>query len=126
MDLLTIKEAINTLVESDTTPQNVAELASLYICKGELEKLKFAPKFRVIDGVEEEWQDILPYYQQYKDVKKRYQLGQTNEGEIIQGIKKVCLELKEFIEALYSGTDMNKERLCIQQMLRELYSEYIN
>ena len=78
----------------------------------------------MIDGINNELQDILPYYIKYRDIKTQYQLGKTTEGEVIQGIKRVCKELAEFIDALYSGTDMNKERLCIKDMLEQLHNKY--
>lgn len=120
MDLITIEEAIETLETSDTTVDNVAELASLYICRDNLN----SGLNRVITGVESELNDILPYYRKYLDIKRRYQLNQTGEGEVIKGIKNVCREIEEFINALYSGTDMNKERICIKKMLEQLSTKY--
>ena len=120
MDLIAINDAINTLVESDTTPENVAELANLYICKSNIEN----GLNRQINASERELKEILPYYHKYTDIKRRYQLNQTNEGEVIRGIKDVCREIAEFIAALYSGTDMNKERICIRQMLDTLHEKY--
>lgn len=124
MDIIAINDAIDTLEESPTTLQNITELASLYICKSNLEKRKNTPVNNVTDGVEKELDDILPYYIKYKEIKRRYQLNQTNEGEVIQGIKDVCRELTEFIQLLYRGTDMNKERICIRNMINDLSSVY--
>ena len=120
MDLIAINDAISMLEESDTNASNVGELASLYICRANLEeRLK-----QHGNGVERELEDILPYYTKYCDIKRRYQLNQTTEHEVIQGIKSVCREISEFIDALYSGTDMNKERICIKQMLDQLHNKY--
>ncbi len=120
MDLVAIEDAISILEESDTTPENVSELASLYICRDNLQnRLETLP-----DAITDELSDILPYYTKYRDIKRRYQMHQTTEGEVIKGIKDVCRELSEFIGVLYSGTDMNKERLCIKQMLVQLDEKY--
>ena len=120
MDIMAIEEAIQTLENDDTTFDNVSELASLYICRQYMNK----PLNLMVSSTQKELEDILPYYMKYKDIKKRYHLNQTSEGEVIQGIKNVCREIQEFIETLYSGTDMNKERLCIVKTLEQLYKKY--
>ena len=114
MDITSIAEAIKNLEAGDTTYDTVQELASLYIV---YEHLVDFSDFLRRDDVNEELQDIMPYYMKYRDIKRRYQFNQTNEGEVIQGIKNVCQEITEFIEALYSGTDMNKERRYIKDMI---------
>jgi len=120
MDIVAINEAIETLENSDTTFDNVSELASLYICKENLNRgLNL-----MVDGVKQEYDDILPYYMKYRDTKRRYQQNQAIDSEVIQGIKDVCRELKEFIAVLYQNTDMNKERLCIKDMIRTLAKKY--
>ena len=121
MDLVAITDAINSLESSAATPQNVAELSSLYICRDNLE----SGLNRQINASEKELQDILPFYQKYRGIKRRYQLNQTTAGEVIRGMRDVCVEITEFIAALYSGTDMNKERICIRDMLKLLYDKYV-
>ena len=120
MDIQVIREAIEELENEDVTYDNVDELASLYIVYNNLQRSGYS----MITSVESEARDILPYYIKYQDIKRRYQTNQTTEGEVIQGIKKVCKELSEFIDALYSGTDMNKERLCIKDMIKQLNEKY--
>jgi len=117
MDILAIEDAITELENSDTTFDNVHELACLYIVKEHIKPTNAA----MITGLNNEVNDILPYYNKYIDIKRRYQTNQTSESEVIKGIKDVCKELKEFIEQLYCSTDMNKERICIRQMITELY-----
>lgn len=120
MDLVAIEDAISILEESATTPENVSELASLYICKGNLQnRLETLP-----DAVERELDDILPYYTKYRDIKRRYQLNQAIDSEVIHGIKDVCKEIIEFIAMMYRSTDMNKERLCIKDMIKTLAEKY--
>ena len=121
MDITSIAEAIKNLEAGDTTYDTVQELASLYIV---YEHLVDFSDFLRRDDVNEELQDIMPYYMKYRDIKRRYQFNQTNEGEVIQGIKNVCQEITEFIEALYSGTDMNKERRYIKDMISKLNAKF--
>lgn len=116
MDIVMIRDAISELEQSDTTLENVQELACLYIVNEHLSNTS--------KSVVTEFDDILPYYNKYIDIKKRYQLNQTTESEVIQGIKDVCREICEFIQQLYCNTDMNKERICIKKMLTDLNLEY--
>ena len=120
MNIQMIRDAIEELENEDVTYDNIDELASLYIVYNNLQRSGYS----MITSVESEARDILPYYIKYQDIKRRYQTNQTTEGEVIQGIKKVCKELSEFIDALYSGTDMNKERLCIKDMIQQLNEKY--
>jgi len=120
MDIIAINEAIEALENDDTTVDNVRELASLYICR---ENMKTGLK-TMVDDVKQEYDDILPYYLKYRDTKRRYQMNEAIDSEVIQGIKDVCRELQEFIAMLYQHTDMNKERLCIKDMIRTLAKKY--
>ena len=120
MDLVAIAEAIEALENDVTTVDNVSELASLYICR---ENMKAGLK-TMVDGVKQEYDDILPYYIKYRDTKRRYQINEAIDSEVIQGIKDVCRELREFIDMLYQHTDMNKERLCIKEMIKTLAQKY--
>ena len=110
MDIEAIYNAIDELENSDTTVENVSELASLYIVKQNLLS-------KITTDTEKELNDILPNYRIYVDIKRKYQLGQTSESDVIHSIKTVCKELQEFLCTLYCSTDMNKERLCIRSML---------
>ena len=116
MNIDVIEQAIEELENSPETIENITELASLYIVRDNLKSSGYSNSY--------ENTATLPYYDNYLDSKRRYQLKQTTEGEVIQGIKNTCRELKEFIEILYCNTDMNKERLCIKQMLKELYEKF--
>ena len=120
MDIVAIEDAIKTLEDSSTTPENVSELSALYICR---ENLNHSLKL-MVDAGKDELEDILPYYMKYRDTKKRYQRNEAIDSEVIQGIKNVCRELKEFIAVLYQNTDMNKERLCIKEMIHTLAKKY--
>lgn len=118
MDIIAIQEAIESLESAETTPENVAELASLYIVSNSLKGTEDE------DKVQSELEDILPYYVKYRNIKRRYQLHQALDSEVIQGIKDVCRELQEFIITLYQHTDMHRERMCIKKMLSSLWEHY--
>lgn len=114
MDAVAIDEAIEALENESTTFDNVNELACLYIVREHLGNSRT------------ELVDLFPYYKKYTEVKRRYQLDQTTEGEVIQNMKNVCKELQEFIEELHSHTDMARERKCLTDMLGCLYRKYQN
>lgn len=118
MDIIAIREAIESLEKAETTPDNVAELASLYIVYQNLNK------FENNDEVQAELDDILPCYQKYCEIKRRYQLNQAIDHEVVQGMKNVCRELKEFIDTLFSHTEMHRERMLIRKMLQEVYEKH--
>ena len=53
-------------------------------------------------------------------------MGDISEGAVIKALKYVCTEIIEFLLTLYSGTDMNKERKCLKDMINTIYSEFEN
>ena len=117
MDILAIREAIQQLEADETTFENVKELAALYTVYDHAVQ-------ESQDAVQNELSDILPYYQKYISIKRRYQLNQVIDSEVIQGIQAVCKELREFIEVLYNNTDMHRERMCIRKLINELAEKY--
>lgn len=120
IDLNEIESTIALLESGETTFSNCEKLAMLYICRDNIQtRLNPVP-----DTLDRELTDILPYYMKYRDIKKRYQLNQAIDNEVIQGIEDVCREVKEFIDTLYYCTDMNKERVCIRDMINDLHDKY--
>lgn len=119
MDLDIIENAIYDLENDEINRDNVKELACLYIIRKE--QLK-----QTEDKVENELNDILPYYREYCGIKRDYQLNKLPEEAVIVSIKKVCKEISDLIDTLYSGTDLGKERRQILKMLYSLYSKYEN
>ena len=113
MDINIINDAIKTLELEDETFDNVSELASLYIVRNNMTQMSFS-------NAEDELYDILPSYKKYVDCKRRYQLGQTNEGEVIHSLKLLSSEISEFILTLFSGTDMRKERLILIEEMQKI------
>jgi hypothetical protein len=119
MNLSDIEYEIDLLENEEFTAENVADLASLYIVYDNMKH----DLNRTSDGIEKELNDILPSYQNYCESKKRYQLGNANEGEVIKTLNLLCKEISEFILSLYSGTDMNKERIYIRNEITKIYEK---
>ena len=117
MDINIIEKAIEDLENSEETEENVTLLSSLYIVRKNLNSSKFSQSSH--DNYTQ-----FPYYEKYISTKRKYQLNQTTEGEVIQDMKNMCRELKMLVSTLYCNTDMNKERLCIRQMLQELSEKF--
>ena len=118
MNLEEINNTIEALENSSTTFGNCEKLASLYICRDHLATADVEPT------VEQEYNDILPQYRQYCNVKRRYQLHEITEEPVISAMMNVCTEIKEFIQILYSNTDMDNERIQIHNMLEELTMKF--
>lgn len=80
----------------------------------------------VVDTDEQELYDIIPEYERYKRIKRKYQMHEISDEAVINSIKLVCKELEEFIQLLYSNTDMRKERIQIQSIISNLYNQFCN
>lgn len=119
MDMRLIDETISVLEQGETNFDTVSKLADLYIIK---DKLAFNNLSS--NSVKSEINDILPAYSRYINVKRLYQLNEINEGAVIKEIKNLCTEIQEFIEVLYSCTDMGKERKCIKSVIDTLYEKF--
>lgn len=117
MDLQVIRNTIADLEQADNTFDNCAKLASLYIIMSEAEKSKLDVKSNVVEG---ELQDIFPAYSKYVDAKRNYQLNGTSEEQTIKALNFVCQEIYEFIQSLYSSTDMPAERKILREMIEKL------
>jgi len=74
--------------------------------------------------VKKELADILPSYYEYVDLKRDYQMGNISESRVIKSLKFVCIEIREFVDTLYSSTDMNKERKCIREMIDNISRDF--
>lgn len=116
MNLKSIDDAIKELENSKSTYDNVQELSALYIVR---EHLKQPP-----DIVEKELNDILPCYKQYINIKRDYQTGRATDTLLVNSMESVCKEITEFIETLYNNTELFKERLKIEKMIKELSEKY--
>lgn len=120
MDINIIDGAIKQLEESETSFENVRELACLYIVKQHLNGI--IPNENT--QIELELNDILPQYREYCKVKTRYQLKEITKEPVIDAMKALCKEIQEFIQALYSSTDFYNERRLILDMIDRLDTQY--
>ena len=117
MNLQVIRNTIADLENAENTFENCSKLASLYIIMSEAEKSKIDTKS---SGIESELNDILPAYRHYVDAKRNYQLNGTSEEQTVKALGFVCQEIYEFIQALYSSTDMPEERTHIRNLISKL------
>ena len=115
MNIDIINQAIQELEVAEETVENIEELAALYVVRENL--LSSGNSYSSHTA-------SLPYYDKYISSKRRYQLKQTTEGEVIRDVKNTCQELKDLVCTLYANTDMNKERLCLKQMIQELFEKF--
>lgn len=116
MRLTAINNAIEALQTQETTVNSVQELAALYIVKDHLEKSENATN----SAVENELNDVLPAYKKYCEVKRKFQLGLLSDKVVLDYLKTVCSELRDLIQALYSGTDSKEERKILISGLQNL------
>lgn len=114
MDLSTINDMIDEIERSETSLSNIRNLSALYNVKTHLVgSVKY-------DSVSKELNDILPSYKVYIDAKRDYQLNKTTEDNILLRLKNVCKEIEEFVQALYSNTDTQAERVIIDELKQKL------
>lgn len=118
MYLSQIEEAIEALKSEELTAESAYKLAALYIIRDNISTNNHSY------SQEGDETSLLPYYSKYSNAKRRYQLNLTTESEVLCTIKFACKELSDFIDTIYSNTDMNKERICIKSTIRALYEKY--
>ena len=121
LDIDIINETIKELEHRDTDFFNCNNLASLYIVRDH-----YKPEYsnEASKSVTSELSDILPEYTKYKEIKRKYQLKEMTESSVILAMQNVCSEIKQFIQTLYSSTDMKEEREQIHNMLVKLAEMY--
>lgn len=112
LDLDVIDQTIEELENADTTFLNCNNLASLYIVRDKLNQTK----------LDKELFDIIPSYKQFCLTKKKYQLKEVAETAVINDLARVCKEVYEFIDELYSTTESKDERIIITEMINRLYT----
>ena len=115
MDIRDINNYIKELEEDIFNFDNIQDLAYLYIIRNNFQK----------DNVTIELNDILPEYHKYIEVKKKYQLKQVTEEALIDAVKSVCKEIREFVLTIYNNTDMEKERKQIRFIIEDLSTEML-
>ncbi len=124
MTLEVINDMIQDIEQSDNSLSNARSLASLYILRLVYEKRLKTQINASHDNVQRELDDILPSYNYYIDTKRRFQLKELDKNLVIEALKDVCIEIKEFIQILYSNTDIQTERDTIKEMLSDLNKQF--
>lgn len=114
MDLKEINDMIDEIESKETSLSNIRNLSALYTVKNHLVGSK------TYDSIVKELNDILPSYLNYIDVKRKYQLKEITEVNVLLQLGNVCQEIKEFIQTLYSGTDTPEERDIIKKLITDL------
>lgn len=114
MDLIIINEMIDELENADTSLSNIRNLSALYNVRTQL------IGSNVKNSVVKELNDILPSYTEYVNLKKRYQLKEITVDNVLIQLNNVCREIKEFIQALYCGTDNEQERELLDNLIKSL------
>ena len=120
---MNLQEIENTIVElenGDTTYSNCQKLASLYIVKEHYHNTSQQGNTEVI----KEFNDILPMYSEYCRIKRKYQLKELPGDAVIDAIKEVSREIKEFIKTLYANVDTVEEKEELTTMIAELKTLY--
>lgn len=116
LDMNMVNSTISELEHADTTFTNCDKLASLYIIR----QFSTFKDNEVQDKVTEELSDILPHYSIYCNKKRDYQLNKVGEDVMIDSLQTVCKEIYEFMQTLYSSTDMIDERAIIVSLIDRL------
>lgn len=123
LDMQEIENTITELENSSTTFDTCMKLASLYIIKqhhggGYLPAV--TSESAMNNQVEKEIQDILPSYQNYCRVKRDYQMHLLPKESVEYCMKDVCREIQEFVQLLYSSTDIPEERDILKQTVEHI------
>lgn len=119
MDIGMIERTIRELETGETSFDACQKLASLYVIRNEVNKFEE-------DNVEKELNDILPMYQMYVKTKRRYQRHEVSSVAVEESMKAVCKEIEEFIQTLYTGTEMTEEREILFELVEKLSERFAN
>lgn len=115
MNLDEIDNTISSLEKSETTFSNCERLAHLYVVREHLSN---------IDKVVSEYNDILPSYKKYCEVKAKFQRNEISESCVGKYMSRVCQEIYEFLLILYNNTDTQDERDNIKTMLYNIQNRF--
>lgn len=114
LDMQEVRNTIEELEAGDTNFNNCQKLAILYTVRNNYNAGGY------VDKVESELSDILPQYRNYCKVKRAFQLQQVTSDKVIFSMHNVCKEIREFIQTLYSNTDIPEEREELKTMVQGL------
>ena len=123
-----IRATIAELENSDTTFENCHKLADLYIVDMFYHsRSKNATEINLVSltateerTIEQELNDLFPYYKKYADTKRKYQLGQLPETLLQKDLENLCREIEEFLHILYNNTHTKEERTTLKNLISNL------
>lgn len=112
-DIDEVNSTIEELENESLTFDICQKLANLYILREYSDKNEN-------DVIISEYNDILPSYNKFCDLKRKYQLSEIPIDSVYKQLELLCVEISEFIEILYNNTDTQKERVIIKAMLQNI------
>lgn len=116
MDINIVDELISELKTCDTTYNNVRDLAALYTVKDKLEEDEKTEESK-------ELFEILPAYKHYINEKRKFQLGESDKDHLQAEMKLLCIEIFDFVAALYRNTNTQEERQEIMRCISRINEE---
>ena len=111
MDMKEIEDTIEELENGTTTFDNCIKLSALYNVRDSLNS-----------DTQKELEDILPQFRMYVAVKRKYQLHELSDDELLFAMRSLCRDIEEFIETLYNNVELPKERQTIKDMINNLHN----
>ena len=117
LNIAEVEDEIKRFEDKELTRSNCETLASLYIIR----HFYMNQPVNVIqeDKVIDEYEDILPSYSRYKQMKLKFQMNEVPKEAVQESIGLLCKEIQEFIHTLYISSDMEEERVIIAAIYRE-------
>lgn len=110
VDLSEISTTIKELENQELTFDLCQKLANLYIIRDHYKD----------NAVVKEYNDILPSYQKFCEVKRSYQMSEVSEDYVYKQLELLCSEISEFLKTLYHNTDTQHEHDIIENMLKNI------
>ena len=99
-------------------------LASLYTIKDHMEhpKEKVHEHYEMYkeEPIKKEIDDVLPAYQDFKELKRKYQLGEIEKAKVLKSFDVLLLQIRELIQILYRNSDMPEERERLSNIISEM------
>lgn len=118
MNIADINKCIAMLEQGETTYSNCQKLASLLTVKNYFTQSPKESKMSDLEHAQKELADILPHYNKYCHLKADFQRNLIGKEPVLESLGIVCKEIKEYLQALYSSTDMPEERILLEELIK--------
>lgn len=113
MKLTEINNLIEEFKQGECSLSTIRNLAALYTVQ---EKLSSTPN----DAVLTELYEIVPSYKQYIIAKRRQQLKEITDDNVLDTLNRLGKEIRDFIQTLYTSTSNERERQVLHKMVIDL------